>query len=63
MAPTIISFVLVLLLSIDLLSQFFMEHQAMVRDTPGYEVLGILGLLKTVAYFTICYLFYTIFLN
>lgn len=63
MAPVIISFVLVLLLSIDLLSQFFMEHQAMVRDAPGYEVLGILGLLKTVAYFTICCLFYTIFLN
>lgn len=54
MAPVIISFVLVLLLSIDLLSQFFMEHQAMVRDAPGYEVLGILGLLKTLAYFTIC---------
>lgn len=63
MALIIIYFVLVLLFFIDLLSQFFMEHQAMVRDAPGYEVLGILGLLKTGVYFTICYLFYTIFLN
>lgn len=63
MSPIIISFVLVLLLSIDFLSQFFMAHQAMVRDAPGDEVLGILGLSKTLAYFTICCLFYTIFLN
>lgn len=51
MAPNIISFVLVLLLSADLLSQFFMEHQALVRDAPGYEVLGILGLFQNFGLF------------